>query len=298
MAVSSVLDPSAANASMQAQIAKQDPNTQISKNLASIASGAISAYSGYKLGKAGLAKLNSNSGTIQSPTKGSGSVAGVGNGKPTQPKTYTSQTFENGGTQTYTNTIHNNGASFQSYTDTANPSANYTKAYDPNGLTMKDGKVDMSAYTSDVPTEGGTLSNTSSNGTSGSATSGNGTASGSSTGTQAADASQQAAGSSGSGSSGFGTAELGAGLAILGTALNVWDTVQQQKAFDESVREMNKQLSFAVQNTNNQVTTTNNRINSAVNIRSAMQNKTKEQASAALQSAKEKNVKKLDNMSV
>ena len=283
MAVSSVLSPSSAGSETMSQIAAKDPNTQVRKNLASIASGAISAYNGYKLGKAGLAKLNSNSGTVESPTKGSGSVAGVGNGKPTQPKTYTSQTFENGGTQTYTNTINNNGSNFQSYTDTANPSANYTKAYDPNGLKMNNGTVDVSAY----------------NGTSDSVAGSNPSGTNASESANSANNANNATNTTnGANDSGFGSAEAGVGLAILGTALNAWDTIQQQKAFDESVREMNKQLDFAVQNTNNQVTTTNNRINSAVNIRSAMQNKTKEQASAALQSAKEKNVKKLDNMSI
>ena len=267
MAVSSVFSPSSAGSETMSQVAAKDPNTQVSKNLASIFRGATSAYTGYKLGKAGLAKLNSNSSTIQNSYTGENSVAGVGNGKPTQPKTYTSQTFENGGTQTYTNTINNNGSNFQSYTDTINPSANYTKAYDPNGLKMKDGVVDTSAYQ-------GTSDNLAGSNPSGTNV------------------------SNGTNNSGFGSAEAGVGLAVLGTALNAWDTVQQQRAFDESVREMNKQLDFAVQNTNNQVTTTNNRINSAVNIRSAMQNKTKEQASAALQSAKEKNVKKLDNMSI
>ena len=277
MAVSSVLSPSAAGSETMSQIAAKDPNTQVSKNLANIASGAMSAFTGYKLGKVGLAKLSSNSGTIESPTKGSGSVAGVGNGKATQPKTYTSQTFENGGTQTYTNTINDNGSTFQSYTDTANPSANYTKAYDPNGLKMNNGTVGTSAY----------------NGTSDQAAGTN------PSGTNASESANSAnKATNGANDSGFGSAELGAGLAILGTLLNGWDTIQQQKAFDESVREINKQLDFAVQNTNNQVTTTNNRINSAVNIRSAMENKTKEEASAAYQNAKEKNVKKLDNMNI
>ena len=277
MAVSSVLDPSRAGSETMSQIAAKDPNTQVSKNLANIASGAISAFTGYKLGKAGLAKLNSNSGTIQSPTKGSGSVAGVGNGKPTQPKTYTSQTFENSGTQTYTNTINNNGATFQSYTDTANPSANYTTAYDPNGLKMKDGAVDTNAY----------------QGTSDSLAGSN------PSGTNASESANQAnKATNGANDSGFGSAELGAGLAILGTTLNAWDTVQQQKAFDESVREMNKQLDFAVKNTNNQVDSTNNRIDSAVNIRAAMQNKTKEEAAADLQNAQKKHITKLNDMHV
>lgn len=188
MEVSSVLNPSAANASMQGLLTNQNPNTQVQKNLANIASGATSVYTGYKLGEAGLAKLNSDT-----PTN--------------------------------------------STTNSTNQAAN-TSVNNATNATNK------------------------------------------------------------TGNSGFGSSELGAGLAILGTALNIWDTVQQQKAFDESVRQMNKQLNFALQNTNNQVITTNNKINSAVNIRSAMQNKTKEQASAALQSAKEKNVKKLDNMSI
>ena len=240
MAVSSVLDPSRAVSETMSQIAKKDPNTQVSKNLANIASGAISAYSGYKLGK-GLANAYSNY-------------------------------------QTKNATIQNNG--------------NYTSMFDtPTNNTGS--TIDLGATSPNymnMPANAGsqsTLNSSSYSDISDQAAS-----------TSANNANNATNATNGANDSGFGSAKLGAGLAILGTALNAWDTVQQQKAFDESVREMNKQLSFAVQNTNNQVTTTNNRINSAVNIRSAMQNKTKEQASAALQNAKEKNVKKLDNMSI
>lgn len=77
-------------------------------------------------------------------------------------------------------------------------------------------------------------------------------------------------------------------------ALAAFDTWQSYQALQEAKEQFNKSLQFAEQNANNQVTTTNNRINSAVNISSALRNKSPEEAAKALQQSKEKyNVKEI-----
>lgn len=77
-------------------------------------------------------------------------------------------------------------------------------------------------------------------------------------------------------------------------ALAAFDTWQSYQALQEAKEQFNKSLQFAEQNANNQVVTTNNRINSAVNISSALRNKSPEEAAKALQQSKEKyNVKEI-----
>lgn len=77
-------------------------------------------------------------------------------------------------------------------------------------------------------------------------------------------------------------------------ALAAFDTWQSYQALQEAKEQFAKQLKFSEQNANNRVITTNNRINSAVNIKSALQNKSPEEAAKALQQSKEKyNVKEI-----
>lgn len=72
----------------------------------------------------------------------------------------------------------------------------------------------------------------------------------------------------------------GSVAAIAQTGLGIWDRIQAEKAYREAKRQFNKQMAFAVQNANNQVQTTNNKIASAVNISSALMNKSPTEAAA------------------
>ena len=69
-------------------------------------------------------------------------------------------------------------------------------------------------------------------------------------------------------------------MAGLQTGLSIWDRLQAEKAMKIAKQQFNKQMSFAVQNANNQVQTTNNKIASAVNIASSLMNKSPTEAAA------------------
>lgn len=79
---------------------------------------------------------------------------------------------------------------------------------------------------------------------------------------------------------GMGADPLGSATKIMGTGLSIWDRFQAEKAMKIAKEQFNKQMKFAVQNANNQVQTTNNKILSAVNVASALMNKTPQEAAA------------------
>lgn len=71
--------------------------------------------------------------------------------------------------------------------------------------------------------------------------------------------------------------------------LGIFDAWQSHQAFKEAKKQFRKQLDFAQQNANNQVITTNNKIDSATNISSALMNKTGAEGVARLQNAQANN---------
>lgn len=71
--------------------------------------------------------------------------------------------------------------------------------------------------------------------------------------------------------------------------LGIFDAWQSHQAFKEAKKQFRKQLDFAQQNANNQVITTNNKIDSATNISSALMNKTGAEGVARLNNAQANN---------
>ena len=86
--------------------------------------------------------------------------------------------------------------------------------------------------------------------------------------------------STGSTRVGMGTDPISAAVNVVNTGLSIWDRMQAEKAMKIAKQQFNKQMSFAVQNANNQVKTTNNKIASAVNIASSLMNKSPTEAAA------------------
>ena len=84
----------------------------------------------------------------------------------------------------------------------------------------------------------------------------------------------------GSTSIGMGVDPISAVTNVMNTGLSIWDRIQAEKAMKIAKQQFNKQMSFAVQNANNQVQTTNNKIASAVNIASSLMNKSPTEAAA------------------
>lgn len=83
---------------------------------------------------------------------------------------------------------------------------------------------------------------------------------------------------------------IAAGVSQIGQlGLGIFDAWQSHQAFKEAKAQFRKQLDFAQQNANNQVITTNNKIDSATNISSSLMNKTGEEGVARYQNAQANN---------